>query len=110
MSVSLNVVDGVYGRPAVHMRVRLVREAGGILAEQWSDRTDEKGRVSRLQNAALTGGSYALELDLEDYFCALGFNPLNAAVTVRFRPSGDERNYRLTALVTPSVCMTFTEG
>jgi 5-hydroxyisourate hydrolase len=110
MSVWLNVVDGVYGRPAVNMGVRLVRETGGVFAEQWRDRTDEEGRVARLQTGALTRGTYALELDLEDYFCTLGFKPLNAAVTMRFRPPGDERGYRLFVLVTPSSCITFTEG
>jgi 5-hydroxyisourate hydrolase-like protein (transthyretin family) len=110
MSVSVCVVDCVYGRPAVNMPVRLMREVGGVLTEQWRDRTNEDGRVPDLQNLSLQRGSYALELDLESYFCTLGFTPLNAAITMRFRAAGEGRHSQLSVLVTPSACMTFMEG
>jgi 5-hydroxyisourate hydrolase len=110
MSVSVNVVDCVYGRPAVNMAVRLMREIGGVLTEQWRDRTNDDGRVFGLQNSPLTRGSYALELDLEGYFCVLGFTPLNSAITMRFRAPGEDRHCRLSVLVTPSACTTFMEG
>jgi 5-hydroxyisourate hydrolase len=110
MSVSVNVVDCVYGRPAIGMAVRLMREVDGAFTEQWHDRTDDDGRISGLQNSPLPRGSYALELDLEGYFCTLGFMPLNSAITMRFHLPGEDHHYRLSVLVTPSVCITFKEG
>src|SRR5260370_15722722 len=110
MSVSVNVVDCVYGRPAVNMAVRLMREVDGVFTEQWLNRTNDEGRVLSLQNSPLARGSYALEFDLEGYFCALGFTPLNSACTMRFRSPGENRHYRLSVLVTPSACFTFMEG
>ncbi|SRR6266487_356980 len=110
MTVSVNVVDCVYGRPAVNMAVRLMREVDGVFTEQWRDRTNDEGRVRSLQNSPLTRGAYELELDLEGYFCTLGFMPLNSACTMRFRTPGEDRHYQLSVLVTPSACFTFTEG
>lgn len=110
MSVSVNVVDCVYGRPAVNMAVRLMREVDGVLTEQWRDQTNDDGRIPGLQNSPLARGSYALELDLEDYFCTLGFAPLNSAITMRFRTPGEGRHCQLSVLVTPSACITFMEG
>jgi 5-hydroxyisourate hydrolase-like protein (transthyretin family) len=110
MSVSVSVVDCVYGRPAVDMAVRLMREVDGVLTEQWRQRTNDDGRISGLPDSPLARGSYALELDLEGYFCALGFMPLHSAVTMRFRAPGENRHSRLSVLVTPSACMTFMEG
>lgn len=110
MSVSVSVVDGVYGRPAVNMAVRLMREVDGVFTEQWRHRTNDDGSISGPQNSPLTRGSYALELDLEGYFCTLGFTPLNSAVTMRFRMTDEGRHYRLSALVTPSACLTSMEG
>ncbi|HTT52196.1 MAG TPA: hydroxyisourate hydrolase [Streptosporangiaceae bacterium] len=110
MSVSVRVVDCVYGRPAVDMAVRLMREVDGVLTEQWRQRTNDDGRISGPAGSPLARGAYALELDLEGYFCALGFMPVHSAVTARFRAPGEGRQCRLSALVTPSACMTFLEG
>jgi 5-hydroxyisourate hydrolase-like protein (transthyretin family) len=65
MSVSVSVVDGVYGRPAVNVAVWVKREVDGVLTEQWHPRANDDGHISCLQNSPLTRGSYALELDLE---------------------------------------------
>jgi 5-hydroxyisourate hydrolase len=110
MGLSVSVVDCVFGRPAVSMSVRLMREVDGVFAEQWRHQTNDDGFISGLQNSPLTRGSYALELDLEGYFSTLGFTPLNSAVTVRFRSPGERHHCRLSALVTPSACTTFMEG
>jgi 5-hydroxyisourate hydrolase len=109
MSVSVSVVDCVYGRPAVGMAIRLIRDADGVLTEQWRDRTDEGGRVTGPPNSPLPHGVYELEIDLEGYFTTLGFVPLNSAITLRFHLPGENHNYGLAVLVTPSSCITFKE-
>lgn len=110
MSLHVSVVDGVYGRPAVNMGVRLLREVDGVFAEQWRRRTNDDGCILSLQNSPLARGSYALELDLKGYFSTLGFMPLNSAVTMQFHSPGEDGHRRLSALVTPSTCVTFMEG
>lgn len=110
MGFSVSVIDGVYGRPAVNMSVRLMREVDGVLAEQWRHQTNDDGCISGLENSPLPRGSYALELDLKGYFSTLGFMPLNSAMTMQFHTPGEDRHRQLSVLVTPSTCVTFMEG
>jgi len=110
MGVSVSVVDCVYGRPAAGMAVRLIRDADGVLTQQWSDRTDDDGCISAPPGSSLPPGPYELELDLEGYFTSLGFMPLNSAITVRFHLPSGSYHYGLTVLVTPSACIFFKES
>jgi 5-hydroxyisourate hydrolase-like protein (transthyretin family) len=91
------------------MAVRLIRDADGVLTEQWRDRTDEGGRATGPPNSPLPHGAYELEIDLEGYFTTLGFVPLNSAITLRFHLPGENHHYGLAVLVTPSSCITFKE-
>jgi 5-hydroxyisourate hydrolase len=109
MGVLVSVVDCVHGRPAAGMAVRLLSEADGLLTQQWSRLTDDGGHIPEPVNSPLPPGSYELEIDLERYFAALGFMPLNSTVTVRFRLPGGEYRYGLTLLVTPSACIIFNK-
>jgi hypothetical protein len=45
MSVSINVVDCVYRRPAVNLAAYLMHEVGSVFTEQWRDRTNDEGRA-----------------------------------------------------------------
>jgi 5-hydroxyisourate hydrolase len=110
MSISVHVVDCVYGRPAIGMPVSVSREVEGAFAEQWRDRTDDDGRISGLHRSPLARGSYTIELDLDGYFCPLGFAPLNSSITVHFYLPGETHHYGLSVLVTPSACVTFKEA
>lgn len=109
MSVSVHVVDCVYGRPAVGLSACLSRELDGVATEQWRDRTDDDGRISSLRKSPLERGSYTLELDLDDYFCTLGFAPFNSAISMRFYLPSETHHYGLSVLITPTACMTFKE-
>ena len=110
MGVSVSVVDCVYGRSAAGLAVRLIRDADGLLTQQWNLRTDEDGRIPEPSSPPLLHGTYELELDLEGYFGTLGFMPLNSAVTVRFHLPGDTYHYELTVLITPSACMVYEKS
>jgi 5-hydroxyisourate hydrolase-like protein (transthyretin family) len=110
MSVSVHVIDCVYGRPAVAMSVGLSREIDGEYHEQWRDETDDDGRISALLKAPLPRGSYCLELDLDGYYRKLGLTPLNSAISVRFYMPSDTHYYGLSVLVTPSICITYKES
>ena len=109
MGVFVNVVDCVYGRAAAGMSVRLIRDADGLLTQQWSLLTDDDGNIESPLNSSLPQGTYELEMDLKGYFTALGFMPLNSALTVRFHLPGGNYRYGLTVLVTPSACIICTK-
>jgi 5-hydroxyisourate hydrolase-like protein (transthyretin family) len=110
MSVSVHVIDCVYGRPAVAMPVGLSREIDGEYREQWRDETDGDGRILALLKAPLPRGSYALELNLDGYFRKLGLMPVNSAITMRFHIPSETHYYGLSVLVTPSACITYKEA
>jgi len=110
MSVSVSIVDCVYGRPAVGMAIRLIRDADGVLTQQWRLRTDDDGHISGPADTPLPHGTYELELDIEGYFTTLGFMSLNSAITVRFHLPGGNYHYCLAALVSPSACIVFKES
>jgi 5-hydroxyisourate hydrolase-like protein (transthyretin family) len=108
MSLSIRVVDSVYGRSATGMQVSLSRSDEGVIREQWREQTDEDGRISGLKKPPLPRGSYTLEFYLEDYFRHLGYAPLNSAISVRFYVSSD-RHHGLTLVITPSSCIVLRE-
>ena len=109
MSVSIHVVDCVYGKPAVGMSARLSRDCDGVLIEQWHDQTDDEGSISGLQKPPLDRGHYSLEFDLDGYFRPLGYAPLHSAVSLRFHLASQTSHYGLSLLITPSSCLTFRE-
>jgi 5-hydroxyisourate hydrolase-like protein (transthyretin family) len=109
MSLSIRVVDSVYGRSATGMHVCLSRSHEGLLTEQWREQTDEDGRISGLQKPPLARGSYTLEFYLEDYYRQLGYAPLNSAISVRFYVSNETRHHGLTVVITPSSCIVLRE-
>lgn len=108
MGVFVRVVDCVYGRAAAGLAVRLIRDADGVLTQQWNLLTDDDGHIWGPPNPPLPQGTYELEIDLEGYFAALGFMPVNSAATVRFHLPAVDYRYSLTVLVTPSTCVVST--
>lgn len=107
MSVSVRVINGIYGRPAAGLTVSLSREVDGEFVQRWTGRADENGRVLSLQELSLPPGAYRLEFDLGDYFCALGYAPHNSAIGVCFFMANHGRVYRITLLATPANCTIF---
>jgi 5-hydroxyisourate hydrolase-like protein (transthyretin family) len=110
MSLSIRVVDCVYGRAAVGMPVTLHREASNGSSQQWREETDDDGRISSLLKSPLARGSYVLEFDLDRYFSTLGFASSSSAIAMRFHIPSETYHYGLSVLVTPSACSIFKEG
>jgi 5-hydroxyisourate hydrolase-like protein (transthyretin family) len=108
VSVSIRVIDSVYGRPATGLSVSFSRELEGVLVEKWRDHTDDDGRISGLPNPSQPG-SYTVEFDLDGYFRTLGYAPINSAISMRFHVTGETRYYGLSLLITPSSCVAFRE-
>jgi 5-hydroxyisourate hydrolase len=109
MSVSIRVMDCVYGLPAVGVPVDVTRELEGTVVQQQRSQTGDDGYISGLPEAMQGRGAYTLIFDLDGYFRKLGYAPLNSAISVRFHLASDSHHYGLSMLVTPSSCVTFRE-
>jgi 5-hydroxyisourate hydrolase len=109
MSVSVHVIDGVYGRPVIGMSVRLDRHIDGSWIEQLRDKTDDDG-VSGGPSAPVERGVYRLELDLDGYFSSLGITPFYPAINIVFRIGDPNYSYRISLLITPSAFTTYQQN
>ncbi len=110
MSVSIHVIDGVYGRPAAGLSVNFSHELEGVTAEQWRDQTGEDGRVCWLLDSSKARGFYTIEIDLEGYFSALGYTSLIRAVSTRFRVANETNHCELSVFITPASCFVLKAG
>jgi 5-hydroxyisourate hydrolase-like protein (transthyretin family) len=104
MSVSIRVVDGVYGRAAAGLFVTVSHELNGATVDKWRDQAGEDGCIPDLIRTPHARGSYALGIDLEGYFSKLGYRSLFSTVTARFRVADDTRDHALSIIITPASC------
>jgi 5-hydroxyisourate hydrolase len=109
VTMPVRVIDGMYGRPAEGMPVRLERDIDGRWAEQARVLTDGTGRVSRWPGSVTVPGIYRLEFDLDAYFSTLGITPLYPVITMVIRLSNASRRNRISLLVMPSACVSYQE-
>jgi len=109
MSVSVHVIDGVYGRAVIGMSVRLDRYIDGSWIEQLRDKTDDDG-LSGGPSASLERGVYRLELDLDGYFSSLGITPFYPAINIVFRIGDQNYSHRISLLITPSAYTTYQQN
>ena len=107
MSVSVHVINAVYGRPVIGMSARLDSQIDGAWIEQLRVKTDDKGDVSGWPDWSVARGLYRLELDLDGYFSSLGITPFYPAITIRFRIIDPSYEHHISILITPSSYMTY---
>lgn len=103
MSVRVEVMDCMFGRPAAGVMVRLLREADGCWQELASVLTDQAGCAATLEPAPRRG-RYRLALSLDEYFVGLGVEPFQSRVDVVFRIFHTGEVARLLLMITPSSC------
>lgn len=101
MSVSVQVVNGVYGLAAAGLAVRLDRADGGGWTEVARAKTDDDGHVSTWQSAIDSPGAYRLEFGTDSYFTSLGITPFYPVVTVEFRLPDPGYPHQVRLLLTP---------
>jgi 5-hydroxyisourate hydrolase len=101
MSVSVEVVDSAFGRPAEGVPLTLLREVGAAWEPWASALTDDAGCVPVLETASARG-RYRLALDLDKYFPALGVEPFQSRVEITFRVFEPGEEVRILAILTPS--------
>jgi 5-hydroxyisourate hydrolase len=110
MSVSVNVINAVYGRPVVGMSARLDSQIDGVWTEQLRIKTDDKGSFSSWPEWSLTRGFYQLELDLDGYFSSLGITPFYPSITICFRITDPTYEHHIFLLITPFSYVTYQQN
>jgi 5-hydroxyisourate hydrolase len=107
MSVSIRIVDCVYGRPAVGVSVDVTRERDGLAVWQRREQTDDEGCLSGLLEPMRERGSYTLVFDLDDYYRKLGHSSLTAAISIRLHAASPTLHSHLSLLITPTSCTAY---
>jgi 5-hydroxyisourate hydrolase len=101
MSVSAEVLDGIYGRPAVGIRARLERSARAAWEDVGAAETDTEGQIDQWTRDRMKGGLYRLVFDSDRYFACLGLEAAYPEITVVFRVLDGARTCHIQVLLTP---------
>jgi 5-hydroxyisourate hydrolase len=100
-TISTHVLDVGAGRPAVGVKVRLVRLVAGVDVPVGEDTTDHDGRIADLLGGrALESGDYRLRFAIDDG----GFF---RAMAVDFRVSDTSRSYHVPLVRAPFSLSTY---
>lgn len=101
-SLSTHVLDTAHGCPAAGVRVRLLREGAGTIAQGI---TNADGRCPELGEARVPAGRYCLEFAVAEYFrgrgVALPDPPFLDLVTLAFGITDNGGHYHVPLLVSP---------
>lgn len=102
MTVSAEVVDSAFGRPAEGVPVTLLRETEARWCVEGTSRTDEHGYAPVLPSGTTLRGRYRLVVDLDAYFAGLGVEPFQSRAELVFRVFGLNDGVHLILQITPS--------
>ncbi|MEH1014229.1 hydroxyisourate hydrolase [Micromonospora sp. CPCC 206060] len=101
MSVSAQVLDGIYGRPAVGIRARLERTAEAGWEHISTAETDTDGQINEWTREQMEGGPYRIVFDSDRYFACLGIDAAYPEIAVIFRARSGARTCHIQVLLTP---------
>lgn len=102
MSISVEVIDCMHGRPAEGIAVRLESQVGGAWGEPTRGVTDENGLLREWQPSLVVARRiYRIELDIDRYYATLGIVPFLPRVTITFRVLDPAERHHLPISITP---------
>jgi 5-hydroxyisourate hydrolase len=107
MSLSVQIVDAVYGIRAAGIAVRLDRFADGTWTELEHSCTGEDGQADFWPCGPVEPGAYRLSFGTDSYFVGLGVTAFYPAVTVEFRMPDPSASHQVRLLLTPSSFLVF---
>lgn len=107
MSLSVQVINGIYGFAAGGVDVRLDYASDGGWAELGRSRTDENGQVDPWEPGPAEPGGYRLEFGTDSYFASLGITPIYPVVTIEFRMPDPGHPQQVRLLLTPSSYLAY---
>ncbi|HLU45108.1 MAG TPA: hydroxyisourate hydrolase [Natronosporangium sp.] len=100
MSITADVVDCVFGRPAEGVHVTVQREVDGQWQEYATGRSGATGRVGF--PPAPERGRYRAVFELDQYFAGLGLENFQSQVGLVFRVGSPDEEIGLLLLISPS--------
>jgi 5-hydroxyisourate hydrolase len=107
MGVVARALDGVYGRSASGLRVRLERDQGGNWLTIGIVESNERGYIGHWENASLDRGLYRLVIDSDQYFSGLGVTAAYPEITVMFRLRGGHEPCDIQVVLAPYSYSTY---
>ncbi|MEQ4723302.1 hydroxyisourate hydrolase [Nonomuraea sp. B19D2] len=102
MNISAQVLDGVYGRPASGLRVRLEQSVDGLWDDIGRAETDGDGNVSKWAESRLSRGLYRVVFDSDYYFSGLGIEAIYPEIVVVFRIRDESGVCQILIMLSPS--------
>ncbi|HEX4814646.1 MAG TPA: hydroxyisourate hydrolase [Nonomuraea sp.] len=101
MGLAVQAQDGVYGRPAASVDVRLEHADNGLWVLDGTAETDDDGLVSDWHGRSLERGLYRIVLSSDRYFGGLGLSAAYPEIVVMFRMLDEVSSYHIQVLLSP---------
>lgn len=114
MDITVKVIDGIHGRPAEGVDVRVAcfgGDPGGgqveMAAEMAKGQTDISGQARYTEQLAERAKRYSVEIDVDKYFASLGIISCQQKITILFRVLDPADEYRVVSVLTPFMQATY---
>ncbi|GII02166.1 hydroxyisourate hydrolase [Planobispora takensis] len=99
MGIAVQALDGVYGRPAAGVHVRIEHAGSGQWLTEVKSETDPEGRVREWRGRALERGLYRMTFESDRYFAGLGLIAAYPEIVVMFRIQDGAEAYQIQVLL-----------
>ncbi|MCT9933235.1 hydroxyisourate hydrolase [Planotetraspora sp. A-T 1434] len=99
MGIAVQALDGVYGRPAASVRVRLEHADNGQWNAEDKAETDQEGRVREWCGRKFERGLYRIVFESDRYFVGLGLSAAYPEIVVTFRMQDQTDSYQIQLLL-----------
>ena len=101
--ITTHILDTAIGKPAVGVRVALLRIENAIRTVVGSGETDADGRLKDLvpKSAVLSAGIFELTFETAPYFAGRGIKPFHPRVTITIEITDPKQHYHVPLLVSP---------
>jgi 5-hydroxyisourate hydrolase-like protein (transthyretin family) len=103
VNITVTVIDGVSGHPADGVMVAITGRLSGEQTSHAGGFTDTQGNFTHSPAAdrLVRGESYAVALDVDEYYASLGLLTSYKQVTILVRIVNTQADYRIGMLITP---------
>ncbi|MCG5216102.1 hydroxyisourate hydrolase [Streptosporangium soli] len=99
MGIAVQALDGVYGRPAASVHVRLEHADNGQWLTVAKAETDREGRVREWRGNRFDRGLYRVGFESDRYFVGLGLSAAYPEIVVMFRIQDEVVSYQIQVLL-----------
>lgn len=112
MNITVSVIDGVYGRPAEGVEVRIAFSSPGEPDMKSKGPTDFEGNFSYSADteSMVRSQTCGVQLDVDAYFTSLGIIAGWTQMTLLTRIIDSEHTHRVVAVITPFNLTAWTSG